>query len=234
MLRPIGAVGPRGGCLDRSVRPAGTAAALEIRLVCLRDRFRITDVKIERIFGTNSFVYRALLHATPTLNSIPRGCECAWVLDADICFQRIASINHAKPIAVGQLVYVYSRDNETAAGGPDDPRCQSQAGTAKHSWVANSFRGRRPNRPNDLVVKSDGSIYFTDPWSSPAAPEQRDTPSRMLCLSGIVARTERELNPYFWLARYTPYSCDDVFPGLLSHAALQQFSQRPFSSSTAS
>ena len=29
--------------------------------------------------------------------------------------------------------------------------------------VANNYHGRRLNRPNDVVVKSDGSIYFTDP-----------------------------------------------------------------------
>ena len=29
--------------------------------------------------------------------------------------------------------------------------------------VANNFQGRRLNRPNDVVVKSDGAIYFTDP-----------------------------------------------------------------------
>ena len=29
--------------------------------------------------------------------------------------------------------------------------------------VASSYRGRRLNRPNDVIVKSDGSIYFTDP-----------------------------------------------------------------------
>jgi gluconolactonase len=29
--------------------------------------------------------------------------------------------------------------------------------------VANSFQGKRLNRPNDVVVKSDGSLYFTDP-----------------------------------------------------------------------
>jgi gluconolactonase len=40
--------------------------------------------------------------------------------------------------------------------------------------VANSFQGRQLNRPNDVVVKSDGSIYFTDPWTSPAAPQQWD------------------------------------------------------------
>ena len=40
--------------------------------------------------------------------------------------------------------------------------------------VANSFQGRRLNRPNDVVVKSDGCIYFTDPWTSPLPPEQWD------------------------------------------------------------
>jgi gluconolactonase len=39
--------------------------------------------------------------------------------------------------------------------------------------IANSFQGRRLNRPNDVVVKSDGCIYFTDPVG-PAAPEQWD------------------------------------------------------------
>ena len=32
--------------------------------------------------------------------------------------------------------------------------------------IANSFQGRQLNRPNDVVVKSDGSIYFTDPGAS--------------------------------------------------------------------
>jgi gluconolactonase len=39
--------------------------------------------------------------------------------------------------------------------------------------IANSFQGKRLLRPNDVVVKSDGSIYFTDP-GGPAIPEQWD------------------------------------------------------------
>ena len=35
--------------------------------------------------------------------------------------------------------------------------------------VAYNYQGRRLNRPNDVVVKSDGSIYFTDPGAP--APE---------------------------------------------------------------
>ena len=40
--------------------------------------------------------------------------------------------------------------------------------------IANSFQGRQLNRPNDVVVKSDGAIYFTDPWTNPAVPNQWD------------------------------------------------------------
>ena len=39
--------------------------------------------------------------------------------------------------------------------------------------IANSFQGRRLNRPNDVVVKSDGCYYFTDP-TGPMVPEQWD------------------------------------------------------------
>src|SRR5580700_3823237 len=46
--------------------------------------------------------------------------------------------------------------------------------------IANSFQGRQLNRPNDVVVKSDGCIYFTDPWTSPSAPQQWD-----LTFSGV-------------------------------------------------
>ncbi len=45
--------------------------------------------------------------------------------------------------------------------------------------VANSFQGKRLLRPNDVVVKSDGSIYFTDPGGT-AAPDQWD-----VTLSGV-------------------------------------------------
>jgi gluconolactonase len=41
--------------------------------------------------------------------------------------------------------------------------------------VANRFRKQRLNRPNDVVVKSDDGIYFTDPFNRPPAlPDKWD------------------------------------------------------------
>jgi gluconolactonase len=34
----------------------------------------------------------------------------------------------------------------------------------RRETIASRFRGKELNSPNDIVVRSDGSIYFTDPW----------------------------------------------------------------------
>jgi gluconolactonase len=62
----------------------------------------------------------------------------------------------------------------------DSRRVTRQELDGSTTVIANSFQGRRLNRPNDVIVKSDGCIYFTDPWTSPAAPEQWD-----LTFSGV-------------------------------------------------
>jgi gluconolactonase len=70
--------------------------------------------------------------------------------------------------------------------------------------LANSFQGRPLNRPNDVVVKSDGCIYFTDPWTSPLAPEQWD-----LTFSGVYRLTPD-------LGTYTLLVDDFVLPNGLA------------------
>jgi len=62
----------------------------------------------------------------------------------------------------------------------DSRRVTRQEKDGSITVVANSFQGRQLNRPNDVVVKSDGTIYFTDPWTSPNAPQQWD-----LTFSGV-------------------------------------------------
>jgi gluconolactonase len=42
--------------------------------------------------------------------------------------------------------------------------------------LAESYQGKRLNSPNDVVVKSDGSVYFTDPPYG-ITPDQQEQPS---------------------------------------------------------
>jgi gluconolactonase len=62
----------------------------------------------------------------------------------------------------------------------DSRRVTREEADGSITVIANSFQGRQLNRPNDVVVRSDGSIYFTDPWTSPTAPQQWD-----LTFSGV-------------------------------------------------
>ena len=49
--------------------------------------------------------------------------------------------------------------------------------------LADNFQGRRLNSPNDLVVKSDGAVYFTDPPFG--LPRFFDDPRKELPFSGV-------------------------------------------------
>jgi gluconolactonase len=55
----------------------------------------------------------------------------------------------------------------------DSRRVTRQEPDGSITVVANSFQGKRLNRPNDVIVKSNGCIYFTDPNHN-IVPEQWD------------------------------------------------------------
>ena len=77
--------------------------------------------------------------------------------------------------APGEGVSVFHEPTNNANGLTRDPqgrliacehgtrRVTRQEPDGSITVVAGSYQGRRLNRPNDVVVKSDGSIYFTDP-----------------------------------------------------------------------
>jgi gluconolactonase len=57
--------------------------------------------------------------------------------------------------------------------------------------LADSYQGKRLNSPNDLVYKSDGSLYFTDPPFG--LPKFFDDPRKELPYSGVYRWKEGEL-----------------------------------------
>lgn len=79
----------------------------------------------------------------------------------------------------GEGVTVFQENTNHANGLTRDPqgrliacehgtrRVTRQEADGSITVIASSYKGTRLNRPNDVVVKSDGSIYFTDPWTHP-------------------------------------------------------------------
>jgi gluconolactonase len=54
----------------------------------------------------------------------------------------------------------------------DNRRVMRQAADGRFEVLVDRFEGKRLNRPNDVVCKSDGSIYFTDPGLRVALAER--------------------------------------------------------------
>ena len=50
--------------------------------------------------------------------------------------------------------------------------------------LADSYEGKKLNSPNDVVYKSDGSLYFTDPPYGLRTQGDRD-PEKQLSVNGV-------------------------------------------------
>ena len=95
--------------------------------------------------------------------------EGGYLLFGDMSNRRIAKW------APGEGVTVFREPTGTSNGLTRDPQgrlvsCEHRARQVARvepdgslTVVAEQYQGKRLNRPNDLAVKSDGSIYFSDP-----------------------------------------------------------------------
>jgi gluconolactonase len=138
--------------------------------------------------------------------------EGRYLLVSDIPNNRIMKYDEVKG------TFTVFRDNANYANGNTRDR-QGRLVTCEHSVVrrvtrtetngritvlADSFEGKRLNAPNDIVVKSDDTIWFTDPtfgingeWEgSRAKPEQATTNVYRIATDGKLAAVITDLvNP---------------------------------------
>jgi len=115
------------------------------------------DVLIERIAGGLGFtegpVWRgnALLFSDIPNNRIARWC-------------RLPEGPELTTYAIGQSNgLTLDRQGRILAAEHGGRRVSRVADDGTRTALAERFEGKRLNSPNDIVVKSDGSIYFTDP-----------------------------------------------------------------------
>jgi gluconolactonase len=133
-----------------------------------------------------------------------------WIRDGYLLFAEIPS-NTIRKVIPGQPATVYlqpsgylgsapfggrepgtngmtldARGRVTVAGhGQRDVyRVDSLGDPARHTILADGYQGKRLNSPNDLVYRSDGSLYFTDPPYG--LPMQNDSdPGKELKVNGV-------------------------------------------------
>ncbi|MCR9159674.1 MAG: SMP-30/gluconolactonase/LRE family protein [Nannocystaceae bacterium] len=91
-------------------------------------------------------------------------------------------------LAIGIQGELLGGDHQTGAITAYDPETNSR------TPVVESFEGQRFNSPNDLTVRSDGTIYFTDPsYQAPQPQPQPVTGVYRVDPDGAVERFESSL-----------------------------------------
>lgn len=88
--------------------------------------------------------------------------------------------------------------------------------------LADSYGGKRLNSPNDVVVKSDGSVWFTDPTTAffPITRATRRTPSRRRATStGSIPQPARSRSPSTISCSQTVWLSRLMKPGSMSPTA---------------
>jgi sugar lactone lactonase YvrE len=115
------------------------------------------DTPIERIAGGLGFTEGPVWRGTSLLFSdIPNKRIARW--------RRLPEGAELTTFATGNSNgLTLDRQGQVLAAEHDGRRVTRVADDGTRTVLAERFEGKRLNSPNDIVVKSDGSIYFTDP-----------------------------------------------------------------------
>ena len=129
---------------------------LEVRNPGLHDLIA-PDAVIERVAGGLTFTEGPVWHGAHLLFSdIPNKRIVRW--------RRLPEGPELTTFATGMSNgLTLDRQGRVLAAEHDGRRVTRVADDGARTVLAEQFEGKRLNSPNDIVVKSDGSIYFTDP-----------------------------------------------------------------------
>jgi len=132
----------------------------------------------------------ALLFSDPNANTI-----YSWSEDAGLAVYRAKSGytgpdigEYGQPSSNGLTL---DRDGRLLINEHGNRRVTRLERTGALTVLADRFEGRRLNSPNDLVLKSDGALYFTDPPFG--LPRSHADPRRELPYSGVFRYAEGTL-----------------------------------------
>jgi gluconolactonase len=84
----------------------------------------------------------------------------------------------------GMTLDVHNRLTVAGHAQRDVYRLESASPTAQITILADSYQGKKLNSPNDLVYRSDGSLYFTDPPYGLRTQKDND-PEKQLSKNGV-------------------------------------------------
>jgi gluconolactonase len=182
----------RSATLDFYPRGLGgttSAPARVVRLSSGLDRIVPRGARLEKLAGGFQFVEGPVWHpdgyllfSDPNANTIYR-----WSPEGSVTVYRTKSGYTGADIGryhqPGSNGLTLDRDGLLTINEHGNRRVTRLERTGRLTVLADRYQGKRLNSPNDLVYRSDGSLYFTDPPFG--LPDAFDDPAKELPFSGV-------------------------------------------------
>jgi gluconolactonase len=177
---------------------AGRPVAFELeRLSAGLDDVVAADARVEQVAGGFEFTEGpvwspegALLFSSPNTNAIyrwdPRGAVTVFRSKSGYTGADIGRYHQP-----GSNGLTFDRDGRLAMCQHGNRRVMRVEPHGNTTVMADRYEGRRLNSPNDLVYRSDGTLFFTDPPFG--LPGGFDDPARELPFSGVFAVCDGEV-----------------------------------------
>ncbi|HEX6435266.1 MAG TPA: SMP-30/gluconolactonase/LRE family protein [Gemmatimonadales bacterium] len=190
---PVNFIWVRSATLDffqgRTVGAPEIAGGNVVRLDPALDRIVSPDARIERLAGGFQFTEGPVWHpegyllfSDPNANTIYR-----WSPEGSVSVFRTKSGYSGFDIRryrqPGSNGLTLDRDGLLTINEHGNRRVTRLERTGKITVLADRHNGRRLNSPNDLIYRSDGTLYFTDPPFG--LPLTFEDPGRELPFSGV-------------------------------------------------
>jgi gluconolactonase len=164
---------------------AGKVVRLDPRLDAIVPR----GARLEKLAGGFQFIEGPVWHpdgyllfSDPNANTIYR-----WTHDGAVSVFRSKSGYSGPDIGEyrqpGSNGLTLDRDGQLTIDEHGNRRVTRVERTGKVTVLADRYEGKRLNSPNDLVYRSDGTLYFTDPPFG--LPKAFDDPRKELPFSGV-------------------------------------------------
>lgn len=164
--------------IPRSARPQGNNPVTKLDPAL--DAIVPADLKIEKVAGDFAFTEGPVWSRASYLlfSDIPNNVINKWTPDGKVSVYldksgysgtvtlKVPKPFHPKsrgPYMIGSNGLTFDRTGALIVCEHGNRRVERIDNEGKRSFVAESYNGKRLNSPNDVIVRSDNSIYFTDP-----------------------------------------------------------------------